>query len=599
MTNDVIEHITLELKREKYKHTISAKKNDTNARRVQAIITDNGTIVELDDVAMAVVKAIKPDGTHIYNDCTISGNTIWFVMTQQMIAAAGDVTCEIEITWEDNTVISTPTFTIHVYDTVRTGVESTNEYNGIIQAMNEAVQSKNMAAISEENAEASALSASESASAAADSEQVTEENKDYIVEYVNNFVVHNKFAYPSSLDEFPDLSIDEDEEGSYTKVNWVAWPLTNTPLAAELFNHMDAGIANLYDAVDGIKDRLDTDEDNISDLQTSVGGIEDDVDDIEDDIKSINGKIGDTTSMVVPSATDLVGGLNTTYNLAAQKGEALSYLSYSAMVTALNSAATGSFKVGQSVYIGTLEVPDLWIYSEEQTSVPYTYTTDQALIDAVNLTGTLQIGLYKIAFLETQKVEVPEELSDLTDVAISSPTNKQGLIFNGTSNKWENADIEGLPSNVITYAQFIQMSDAEQLAFTGYVTDYPGIDDAPTASDTVFDNTGTDLVSNNVNDAIVEVFEKTTLIIEKNISNVSVSTQWGQLYTSSANVINIESLGFSNIPTILSCVFIPSDSYIAWSIIAAASSTRISVQLIRGSSANVSGKIVLQLKKEI
>lgn len=142
MTNDVIEHITLELKREKYKHTISAKKNDTNVRRVQAIITDNGAIVELDLVAMAVVKAIKPDGTHIYNDCTISGNTIWFVMTQQMIAAAGDVTCEIEITWADNTMVSTPTFTIHVYDTVQTGVESTNEYNGIVQAL---VRSENAA----------------------------------------------------------------------------------------------------------------------------------------------------------------------------------------------------------------------------------------------------------------------------------------------------------------------------------------------------------------------------------------------------------------------------------------------------------------------
>ena len=66
----------------------------------------------------------------------------------------------------------------------------------------------------------------------------------------------------------------------------------------------------------------------------------------------------------------------------------------------------------------------------------------------------------------------------------------------------------GLPDNTITYSQFIQMSDAEQLAFTGYVTDYPGIDDAPTAGDTVFDHTGTDLVSNNVNDAIVEVNDK-------------------------------------------------------------------------------------------
>lgn len=96
-------------------------------------------------------------------------------------------------------------------------------------------------------------------------------------------------------------------------------------------------------------------------------------------------------------------------------------------------------------------------------------------------------------------------IADLLDTTISSPSNKQGLIYNGTSNKWENQDIEGLPSNVITYAEFIQMSDAEQLAFTGYVTDYPGIDDEPVADDVIYDNTDSGLTANNVQDAIDEV----------------------------------------------------------------------------------------------
>lgn len=45
-------------------------------------------------------------------------------------------------------------------------------------------------------------------------------------------------------------------------------------------------------------------------------------------------------------------------------------------------------------------------------------------------------------------------LDALLDTSISSPTNKQGLIFNGTSNKWENADISstlaGLTDTEIT-----------------------------------------------------------------------------------------------------------------------------------------------------
>lgn len=128
-------------------------------------------------------------------------------------------------------------------------------------------------------------------------------------------------------------------------------------------------------------------------------------------------------------------------------------------------------------------------------------------------------------------------LSDLLDTAISSPTNKQGLIFNGISNKWENADIEGLPSNVITYAQFIQMSDAEQLAFTGNVTDYPGIDDEPVADDVIYDNTDSGLTANNVQDAIDEV--------ESRISAYTLGTAMDLIsYTSSSNPYIFQSDGY-------------------------------------------------------
>lgn len=94
--------------------------------------------------------------------------------------------------------------------------------------------------------------------------------------------------------------------------------------------------------------------------------------------------------------------------------------------------------------------------------------------------------------------------------------------------------------------------------------------------------------------------ERSTLVVEETISDVPVSSQWGQIYTSSVDAININitSLGFSNVPTILSCVYEPSNQYIAWPVISTLSLTNIGVQLIRGSSANVSGKIILQLKKE-
>jgi len=63
-------------------------------------------------------------------------------------------------------------------------------------------------------------------------------------------------------------------------------------------------------------------------------------------------------------------------------------------------------------------------------------------------------------------------LVGLTDTNISSPTDKQALVYDEESEKWVNADIEALPSTTITYSEFLQMSDAQQLAFTGYVEDY-------------------------------------------------------------------------------------------------------------------------------
>lgn len=81
-------------------------------------------------------------------------------------------------------------------------------------------------------------------------------------------------------------------------------------------------------------------------------------------------------------------------------------------------------------------------------------------------------------------------LSDLLDTTISSPTNKQGLIFNGTSNKWENKSL--------------------------------------VAGDVIFDNTGTDLVSNDVNDSIVEVNNKKTN--NSNLAPIEATTTASRSY---------------------------------------------------------------------
>ena len=159
----------------------------------------------------------------------------------------------------------------------------------------------------------------------------------------------------------------------------------------------------------------------------------------------------------------------------------------------------------------------------------------------------------------------------------------------------------GLPDNTITYSQFIQMSDAEQLAFTGYVTDYPGIDDEPVADDVIYDNTDSGLTANNVQDAIDEVNDRVIElekehILEFDINNVAITTAWGEIYTSSEISLSISSLGLSVAPKVISLLYIDQTGGVAFPIFSRISTDALKIDLARGTSATVTGKIVAVLR---
>ena len=97
---------------------------------------------------------------------------------------------------------------------------------------------------------------------------------------------------------------------------------------------------------------------------------------------------------------------NEAKSIAEGRVRATAYANYQAMVTALNAATATDFKVGDNIFIQAKNVPDLWIYSVESSSSTYTYTTDEALVTAIQSAGFVQIGYYKVAVLETEKVDL-------------------------------------------------------------------------------------------------------------------------------------------------------------------------------------------------
>lgn len=117
---------------------------------------------------------------------------------------------------------------------------------------------------------------------------------------------------------------------------------------------------------------------------------------------------------------DNLDSVSTNDALSANQGNALfkmikalpagkSFSDIQALVTALNGATADGMNVGSNLFIQTLNVPDFWVYSRENTSVTYTYTTDEDFINAIKTNGgVVQVGYYKVSILESDKVNLTD-----------------------------------------------------------------------------------------------------------------------------------------------------------------------------------------------
>ena len=158
-----------------------------------------------------------------------------------------------------------------------------------------------------------------------------------------------------------------------------------------------------------------------------------------------------------PNVVDNLNSTSTTDMLSANQGSVLksmvqalptakSFTNIQAMITALNSYSNTEMNVGTSIYLQQTDVPDFWVYSKEATSVPYTYTDDSAFINAVETAGSIQVGYYKVALLETAKVNLTdyytkEEINDLiSNIDLSNYVNRTNNQTIGGIKTFENEE---------------------------------------------------------------------------------------------------------------------------------------------------------------
>ncbi len=126
----------------------------------------------------------------------------------------------------------------------------------------------------------------------------------------------------------------------------------------------------------------------------------------------------DETLAALSDLEPIADKLDTVEEIAKGAQQAESFVSYAEMVEALRSEFLGGsdltelkYKKGQSVYIETVDVPDLWVSRiEEDNFNPYTYTNDEAIVSAIATNGYIQVGHYRLARLENGKVIMSDYL---------------------------------------------------------------------------------------------------------------------------------------------------------------------------------------------
>lgn len=100
-------------------------------------------------------------------------------------------------------------------------------------------------------------------------------------------------------------------------------------------------------------------------------------------------------------------GNKTTQELLIRATGNEAYDTYAELVAAVNALGADVRGIGDDVYCRETGVPDFWISAIAETSVPYVYTTDEALIAELTANKKVQMGYYWLSMLETKAPAAP------------------------------------------------------------------------------------------------------------------------------------------------------------------------------------------------
>lgn len=166
----ITKSITLDLLSDGAPVIVDTKQNDSGARFIAAALFAGGVPFTVPSGAEIAFRYQKPDGTAGFYDATpdggqaitVNGNIVTVQLVEQVLTAAGQVLCEINLYDATGDKLTSFTFYLAVQASVLTDAEivSSDYYNVLTQTLAQALQAV-------QDAQAQATAAAQSASAAA------------------------------------------------------------------------------------------------------------------------------------------------------------------------------------------------------------------------------------------------------------------------------------------------------------------------------------------------------------------------------------------------------------------------------------------------
>lgn len=130
-----VQPIDLHVDKENLFQTVFAKQGDYHSRFVRVTMYEKDVKIVPEAGASANIRALKPDGTGIFNPCVINEDgTITAELTDQMLAVEGTVTGDIMLIGAENEILSAASFQVRVAP-IPAGevIESSNEFLVLIK----------------------------------------------------------------------------------------------------------------------------------------------------------------------------------------------------------------------------------------------------------------------------------------------------------------------------------------------------------------------------------------------------------------------------------------------------------------------------------